>query len=379
MGVKNNVVGIFTVNNVENGNNYRNYNRDREKYLVIIVDMDDDVGRKANIKTPVLGRSDCINAAIKLGLADPGDTDINSILGGVKLYDDLKREGYEVELALISGYKDVESKECARRIKEQLDFLLYLYEPTFVYFVSDGKEDELVLKYLEGKDVFVWKKRVVVKQSEYLESTYYLIQEFLKKTMSQYLPFIFTSIGFAMVIYAIFADLGWRIIVGIVGLYILSEGSGLIEDLKKALKEEGKSFEFRRLTPIANTIAILIIAIGALYSYSMAQGEDFIIFIGKFLQYFTDFFVLGTFIVLLARSIDGIIYSNREVLEIFKRFLFGIVILFILREILIRFSSLLCGRAELVEVVVSVIVYSLITAILFIVLFYSRGRRVMTG
>ncbi|HIQ32532.1 MAG TPA: DUF373 family protein [Methanothermococcus okinawensis] len=350
-----------------------------DRYLVIVVDMDDDVGRKANIKTPVLGRSNCINAAVKLGLADPGDTDVNSILGGVKLYDDLKREGNQVELAIISGYKDVESKKCARRIKEQLDFLLYLYEPTFVYFVSDGKEDELVLKYLEGKDVFVWKKRVVVKQSEYLESTYYLIQEFLKKTMSQYLPFIFTSIGFAMVIYAIFADLGWRIIVGIVGLYILSEGSGLIEDLKKALKEEGKSFEFRRLTPIANTIAILIIAIGALYSYSMAQGEDFIIFIGKFLQYFTDFFVLGTFIVLLARSIDGIIYSNREVLEIFKRFLFGIVILFILREILIRFSSLLCGRAELVEVVVSVIVYSLITAILFIVLFYSRGRRVMTG
>ncbi|MBW9224093.1 DUF373 family protein [Methanothermococcus sp. SCGC AD-155-E23] len=344
-----------------------------DRYLVIVVDMDDDVGRKANIKTPVIGRSNCINAAVKLGLADPGDTDINSILGGVKLYDDLKREGYQVELAVISGYKDVESKECAKRIKEQLDFLLYLYEPTFVYFVSDGKEDELVLKYLEGKDVFVWKKRIVVKQSEYLESTYYLIQEFLEKTMSQYLPFIFTSIGFAMVIYAIFADLGWRIIVGIVGLYILSEGSGLIDDLKKALKEEGRSFEFKRLTPIGNTIAILIIVIGALYSYSMAQGVDFINFVGKFLQYFTDFFVLGTFIVLVARSIDGIIYSNKEVLDIFKRFLFGIVILFILREILIRFSNLLCGRAELVEVVVSVIVYTLITAILFIVLFY-RGR-----
>ena len=26
-----------------------------DRYLVIVVDMDDDVGRKANIKTPVLG------------------------------------------------------------------------------------------------------------------------------------------------------------------------------------------------------------------------------------------------------------------------------------------------------------------------------------
>ncbi|MBW9220239.1 DUF373 family protein [Methanothermococcus sp. SCGC AD-155-N22] len=374
MGVKNNVVGIFTVNNVENGNNYRNNNRDREKYLVIIVDMDDDVGRKANIKTPVLGRSDCINAAIKLGLADPGDTDINSILGGVKLYDDLKREGYEVELALISGYKDVESKECAKKIKEQLDFLLYLYEPTFVYFVSDGKEDELVLKYLEGKNVFVWKKRIVVKQSEYLESTYYLIQEFLKKTMSQYLPFIFTSIGFAMVIYAIFADLGWRIIVGIVGLYILSEGSGLIGDLKRSLKEGKKTLEFRRLTPMGNIIALLIVIIGAFYSYNMANSGDLVNFVGKFLYYFTDLFVLSMFIVLVAHSIDDIIYSSRDILDILKKFLFGIVILFILREILLKFSNLLCGEAQFIELVVSVVVYTIITGILFIVLFYNRNR-----
>jgi len=361
-----------TVSNV--GKKILKDSNSNEKYLIVIVDMDDDIGRKANIKTPVLGRSDCINAAIKLGLADPGDTDINSILGGVKLYDDLKKEGYEVELALISGHKNVESKECAKKIKEQLDFLLYLYEPTFIYFVSDGKEDELVLKYLEGKNVFVWKKRIVVKQSEYLESTYYLIQEFLKKTMSQYLPFIFTSIGFAMVIYAIFADLGWRIIVGIIGLYILSEGSGLIRDLKRSLKEGKKSLEFRRLTPIGNTIALLIIAIGALYSYSMAQSMNLINFVGTFLQYFTDLFILGVFIVLVAHSIDDIIYSDRDILDILKRFLFGIVILFIFREILLRFSNLLCGKTQFIELIVSIVIYTLITAILFIVLFY-RGRR----
>ncbi|GBF36356.1 DUF373 family protein [Methanofervidicoccus abyssi] len=375
MEVKNNFQGIFTVNNVGKGINYRGSNRSEEKYLVIIVDIDDDVGRKANIKTPVLGRSDCINAAIRLGLADPGDTDVNSILGGVKLYDDLKKEEKDVELALISGYKNVESKECAKRIKEQLDFLLYLYEPTFVYFVSDGKEDELVLKYLENKDVFVWKKRIVVKQSESLESTYYLVQEFLEKTMSQYLPFIFTSIGFAMVIYAIFADLGWRIIVGIVGLYILSEGSGLTKDLKKAFKEGKKSFEFRRLTPMGNVIAIVITTIGALYSYSMAHTKDLVNFVGIFLHYFTDMFVLSMFIILVAHSIDDIIYSSKDVLDILKRFLFGIVILFILREILLKFSDLLCGKTQFIELIVSVILYTLITGILFVVLFYNRSRK----
>ena len=85
------------------------------KYLVIVVDMDDDIGRKANIKTPILGREDCINAAIKLGLSDPGDTDTNSILGGIKLYDELKKDGCDVEVAIVSGHKNVESEKCAKK------------------------------------------------------------------------------------------------------------------------------------------------------------------------------------------------------------------------------------------------------------------------
>ncbi|MBW9220627.1 DUF373 family protein [Methanothermococcus sp. SCGC AD-155-M21] len=343
----------------------------KEKYLIITVDMDDDVGRKANIKTPILGRHDCINAAIKLGLSDPGDTDINSILGGVKFYEELKKTGNDVELALISGHKNVESKECAKRIKEQLDFLIYLYEPNFIYFISDGMEDELVLKYLESKDIFVWKKRIVVKQSESLESTYYLVQEFLKKTMSQYVPLIFTSIGFAMVIYAIFADLGWRIIAGIVGLYILSEGSGLIKDLKKSFTEGKKSLEFGKLTPMGNTLGILIIIIGFLYSYNMARGMELIQSIEVFINNFTNPLILGILISIIVHFVDDVIYSNSSILDLLKKFLFKIIIIFMFRELLFEFSSFLGGNTQFVVLVIYVVIYTAILIMLSIILFYG--------
>ena len=43
------------------------------KLLVICVDRDDDVGKKAGITTPVVGRDECINAAQRLALEDPED------------------------------------------------------------------------------------------------------------------------------------------------------------------------------------------------------------------------------------------------------------------------------------------------------------------
>ena len=49
------------------------------KLLVICVDRDNDVGEKAGISTPVIGRDACIEAAQRLALEDPEDADSNSI------------------------------------------------------------------------------------------------------------------------------------------------------------------------------------------------------------------------------------------------------------------------------------------------------------
>ena len=43
--------------------------------LVITIDRDNDLGVKAGIRGPVIGRKATLTAALKLGIADPEESD----------------------------------------------------------------------------------------------------------------------------------------------------------------------------------------------------------------------------------------------------------------------------------------------------------------
>src|SRR5712692_6962328 len=73
------------------------------RLLVICVDRDDDIGKKAGVVTPIVGRNACIEAAQRLALEDPEDADSNSIFAAVKTFEDLVSKGYQAEVAIVSG------------------------------------------------------------------------------------------------------------------------------------------------------------------------------------------------------------------------------------------------------------------------------------
>ncbi len=52
--------------------------------LVIAIDRDNDLGRKTGIRSPVLGREPNVKAALELGLADPEESDTNTMLAAIK-------------------------------------------------------------------------------------------------------------------------------------------------------------------------------------------------------------------------------------------------------------------------------------------------------
>ena len=62
---------------------------EEKRILILCVDRDDDLGKKAGIKTPVLGRDENLNAAIALALRDPEEADANAMFEGVRGYDRL--------------------------------------------------------------------------------------------------------------------------------------------------------------------------------------------------------------------------------------------------------------------------------------------------
>ena len=143
------------------------------KTLVLCVDRDDDIGAKTGIKGPLIGREDNLSTAMKLGLVDPEDSDVNAMLAAVNTYDNLVKEGLDVEIATICG--DVRVGTASDIIlTQQLDRVLEEVRPDRVFLVSDGAEDEAFAPILSSRIRIDHVRRVFVRQTPGAESLYYV-------------------------------------------------------------------------------------------------------------------------------------------------------------------------------------------------------------
>jgi putative membrane protein len=149
------------------------------KTLVLCVDRDDDIGVKTGIKGPLIGREDNLAAAIKLGLADPEDSDVNALLSAISLYDGLVKEGTEPEIATICGDVHVGSASDLV-LTQQLDHVLEETRPDRVFLVSDGAEDEAFAPILSSRIRIDHVRRVYVRQTPGAESLYYALSRQMK-------------------------------------------------------------------------------------------------------------------------------------------------------------------------------------------------------
>jgi len=172
--------------------------------LVIVVDRDDDLGQKAGIRGPVLGREDVVRAAVALGTRDPEDSDVNSFLAAVSVADELRSMGEEAEVAILTGHPDVGVKSDLE-ISRQLEEVLSRTGAREVIFVSDGA----------ARVVHV--RRVVVRQAQELESTYYTIKKALEDI--NFLRRVLTPLAIIFLAYSLTA------ITGMFVLYITGRGS----------------------------------------------------------------------------------------------------------------------------------------------------------
>ena len=149
------------------------------KLLVICVDRDDDVGRKAGIATPVVGRDSCINAAQRLALEDPEDADSNSIFYAVKTYEDLVSKGYNVEVAVVTGVEK-RGVQADEKIVSEIRSILEKFSANGAVIVSDGEDDEMVIPVIQNVVPVVSVQRVVMQVSRTIEHSYAVFGKFLK-------------------------------------------------------------------------------------------------------------------------------------------------------------------------------------------------------
>lgn len=236
----------------------------RARTLILSIDRDDDVGYKAGVESPAVGREACLDAATRLGIADPEDSDTNAIFQAIKTYDQLKAEGEDVEVAVIGG-NHMNMLEGDRRIGELLEQVIEITGSTDCILISDGAEDEYVLPIIQSHLKVASVVRVIIKQLPNIEGTYYIIKKLLndpKIARSVLLP-----VGLVLLLYALVALLAPGIsavlvAVGIIGLYLLFKGFNFDQYFVYVWHAVTESFRKGQFSFIAYLVAVILVIAG---------------------------------------------------------------------------------------------------------------------
>ncbi|MDH5703744.1 MAG: DUF373 family protein, partial [Aigarchaeota archaeon] len=156
----------------------------KDKILVLVVDRDNDLGRKTRLPTPVIGRAKNLEAASSLALADPEEADSNAMFAAISVLDDLSAKyGKEnVEVSTVAGLPD-ESIEGDRKIGEELRQVLESFSAEKCVVVSDGFSDQEILPIVSSRVPIMSVRRVVVRHSESVEETWAVLSRYAREAI----------------------------------------------------------------------------------------------------------------------------------------------------------------------------------------------------
>ncbi|PTD94617.1 hypothetical protein C9439_02020 [archaeon SCG-AAA382B04] len=236
------------------------------KTLVLCIDRDNDIGSKTGRIGPLIGVEANLKAVEELGLSDPEDSDINAIYEGIKISKEL---GEEAILATITGSENVGVKS-DQEISRQIDQVLDKVDADKAILVTDGAEDENVIPIVESRIDINSIRRVIVRQSQDLETTYYLIKRLMEDP--KVLRTFFIPAGLAFIVYAMFnffnaTEFAISGIFAVVGSYMIIRAFGgdqtiykIIEDIKQSLTTGSMSF-------IAYVASFILVVAGIIQGY----------------------------------------------------------------------------------------------------------------
>ncbi len=332
----------------------------QDRILVLCVDRDADIRRKIGEKGPLIGRANILDAAMKLGLADPTEADMNALFQAAKVADDLKMAGKTVEVAALIGDEDVGITSDVE-IAKQLDEVGRKFESDGLVFVSDGAEDEHVLPILQSKAKIISVRRVVVRQSEPLENTYYVLHDFLKDVVGDpKLSRVLLGLpGIAAILYMLLGQHGWRLIVGVTGVFLFIKGFNLEGTIQRIYNELRASLVGGRVSFFTYVVAAMTAIVGVVVGYDEVRRRgipygDYIISVPTFISESVNLLMLSAIVALSGKSIDAWVehrsvgkYLHMMIFTVALRFILDAVSLFLLKDItLAKFSlTILFGLA----------------------------------
>ncbi len=329
------------------------------KIAILCVDRDDDLGKKAGIKGPVEGKEKNLEAAKRLGVADPSESDTNAIFQAVKLYEEV---GDAVDIFTVTGDKKG-GYRADKEVADQLDYLLKGRDDLDgVYLVTDGSHDDQIMPIIESRIDIVSKKTVIVEQSEELERRYYVLKEALKDpTIGR---IIFGLPGIILLIIAIFQELGVQIVLVGIGAYLVLKGFGIEGKLLKAARSFKETTSVSRATfplYVGSMLSFILAFWSGLEEMNQYVGEPLILQGAGFAYGFINLFLVAGILFLIGRIGDR--HSERNVRKI-KKHLLTFVSLIAVWLIFLWGTRVMIGQMTLDNFIVFTLVAFLVVIIM---------------
>lgn len=302
----------------------------KDTVLIIGVDRDNDIGQKTGVTGPIIGRKQVLEVAQKLALKDPTESDTNALYQAVKSHDDLKKD-HTVEIAILTGHHDV-GLPSDEAIATQFETVLKQVSPDWAVVVTDGAEDESVLPIIQSKLPILSINRVIVKQSEKLESGYYMVKDFIQESLDnpKFAKLVFGLPAIAFILYAIFGIEGWRAIVGILGIYLFVKGFKLEHYIYGGIEEFQQSLtrsHFAFFTYVLSIIFFVFAAYRGTLGFFEFGPVGFFESIAGAVSSSIYLFLISAVLLWVGKSLK---YGERSLRKIIGVILFGVSIAIVL-------------------------------------------------
>ncbi len=276
------------------------------KTLILCVDRDDDLGRKAGVETPIIGRRRVVEAAMALGLADPEDSDTNALLSTVQLFDKETERAKDkpddqVEVAAIAGHRSVGLRS-DRELARQLDDVLGITRADEVVLVSDGAEDEQILPILSSRVRVAHIHRSIVKQAPRLEGFLYTLTRMLDddKLAKRYLlPLALVTMVWAVAFFFDLSRIATGLTLGIIGAWLFTHAMHWEHRVTRFFQDFAEGLRTGKVSLVANIVMLAILLVGIVQALDHVTAaapvlQRFLEFTDAFLFYFVSAFLVRT-------------------------------------------------------------------------------------
>jgi putative membrane protein len=238
------------------------------------VDRANDIGRKSGITTPVVGWEAVRSLVTDVGLADPEDAVVNSILESLRVTRDLQDEGEEAVVAVVSGAGE-SAVGRDRALASGIDTVLDRYDVNGAIVVVDSAADERAVPIVESRLPVDSVDRVIVRQARDIESTYYLLKQFmgdeeLRETVLVPVGIALILLPFLLVQFSLAVALAG--LTSLLGAALLYYGLGVDEFAESAPERAQEALYSGQVSVVTYVVAVGLAVVGVSLGIVAATG-----------------------------------------------------------------------------------------------------------